>query len=100
MGIVMLRINKCDKRDEHKNVNPYIKAIKNKKRFAKVNVKLQQKGIQIKGVAITDRTNRASTPTMNVELQVNTPLIRPNYLKIGQEIAQKTQIRDAILKLE
>ena len=91
----MARINK------HKNINPYIKAIKDKKRFTKVDVKLQQKSAQIKGVAIVDRTNRSSTPIMNVEVQANTPLIRPDYLKIGQEIEQETQAKgDAILQLE
>ena len=95
MGIVMARINK------HKNINPYIKTMKDKKRFAKVDVKLQQKSAQIKGVAIVDRTNRSSTPIMKVEVQANTPLIRPDYLKIGQEIEQETQAKgDAILQLE
>lgn len=97
----MLRINECDKINKYKNVNPYIKTIKDKKRFAKVNVKLEQKAIEIKGVAITDKTNRSSTPKMKVELQVKTPLIHPNYLKIGQEIEQETQIKgDAILQFK
>ena len=88
--------------NKHKGANPYIRAIKNKKRFAKVNVKLQQKGTQIKSVAIIDRTNRTSTPSMKkVEVQVNTPLIRPDYFKIAQEVEQKTQTKgEAILQLE